>query len=58
MFGRVIPTQETIAKINAVTPEDIQRSAIRQFHQAPTLAALGPVSKVPRLDTVVGTLSA
>jgi predicted Zn-dependent peptidase len=58
VFGRIIPTQETIAKINAVTPEDIQRSAIRQFHQAPTLAALGPVSKVPRLDTVVGTLSA
>ncbi len=57
VFGRIIPTQETIAKINAVTPEDIQRSAVRQFHQAPTLATLGPVSRVPRLDAVAGLLN-
>ncbi|WP_428487332.1 M16 family metallopeptidase [Rhodopila sp.] len=57
VFGRIIPTQETIAKINAVTRDDIQRSAIRQFHQAPTLAALGPVGLVPRLGTVVDRLS-
>ena len=58
VFGRIIPTQETIARINAVTPDDIQRSAARQFRQAPTLAALGPVENVPRLATIMETLNA
>jgi len=58
VFGRIIPTQETIARINAVTTEDIQRSAARQFRQDPTLAALGPVSRVPELRAVVEKLNA
>jgi predicted Zn-dependent peptidase len=56
VFGRIIPTQETIAKINAVTPEDIQRSAVRVFRETPTLATLGPVGLVPGLQTVVDML--
>ncbi|HEX5325399.1 MAG TPA: pitrilysin family protein, partial [Acetobacteraceae bacterium] len=31
VFGRVIPTAETVARINAVTIEDVQRAAGRHF---------------------------
>ena len=37
MFGRVMPTEETVRKIKAVTPEDIQRAAVRHFRSKPTL---------------------
>ncbi|MFL5253401.1 MAG: M16 family metallopeptidase [Rhodopila sp.] len=58
IFGRVIPTQETIAKINAVTVADVQRAAARQFRGAPTLAALGPVGRLPGLASVTDVLAA
>ncbi len=58
VFGRVIPTQETIDRINAVTTEDIQRAAARQFRAAPTLAAIGPIGRIPSLDAVTETLAA
>ncbi len=58
IFGRVIPTAETIAKINAVTVADVQRAATRQFRAAPTLAALGPVGRLPGLSAVADALAA
>ena len=58
IFGRVIPTAETIAKINAVTVADVQRAATRQFRAAPTLAALGPVGRLPGLSSVADALAA
>jgi predicted Zn-dependent peptidase len=58
VFGRVIPTAETVAKINAVTTADICRAAGRIFRAAPTLATLGPVDRVPGLAEVAGRLAA
>ena len=58
IYGRIIPTQETIAKIEGVTVAAVQRAAARQFRAAPTLAALGPVSRLPGFDTVTGALAA
>jgi predicted Zn-dependent peptidase len=58
VFGRIIPTQETIAKVNAVTTQDIQRSAARLFRQAPTLAALGPAELVPGRQAIIDLLNA
>jgi len=58
VFGRVIPTHETIDRINAVTTADVERSAARQFRSAPTLAALGPVNRVPKLQSILETLHA
>jgi len=43
VFGRVSPTAETVARLNAVTLDDIRRAAARVFRGRPTLAALGPV---------------
>jgi predicted Zn-dependent peptidase len=58
VFGRVVPTEETVGKINAVTPADIQRAAARHFRARPTLAAMGPADRVPRLADIAETLAA
>ena len=58
VFGRVIPTAETVAKINAVTTADICVAASRIFRAAPTLATLGPVERVPGLAEVAERLAA
>ena len=57
-FGRVIPTEEVLAKINAVTEADIRRAAARHFRAAPTLATVGPSARVPPLADIVETLAA
>ncbi len=58
IFGRVIPTEETVARLNAVTLADIQRAAARHFRAAPTLAVLGPAERVPALGEIAGMLAA
>jgi predicted Zn-dependent peptidase len=58
VFGRVIPTAETVARINAVTPEDVQRAAARHFRAMPTLAAIGPAGRVPALSSIAERLAA
>ena len=58
MFNRVIPTDETVARLNAVTTDDVQRAATRQFRAKPTLAAMGPASRVPGLADIAETLTA
>ncbi len=58
VFGRVIPTAETVAKINAVTIADVQRAATRIFRAMPTLAAMGPAGRVPGLPAIADRLAA
>jgi predicted Zn-dependent peptidase len=58
VFGRVIPTAETVAKINAVAAEDVQRAASRVFRSRPSLAALGPAALVPGLAAIAESLAA
>ncbi|MSO91194.1 MAG: insulinase family protein [Acetobacteraceae bacterium] len=58
LFGRVIPAAETVAKITAVTLEDISRAARRIFRATPTLAALGPAERVPSVGAIADTLAA
>ncbi len=58
VFGRLIPTAETVAKINAVTLDDVRRAAARLFRGKPTLTALGPVTHIPRLGEVADRLAA
>jgi predicted Zn-dependent peptidase len=57
-FGRVIPTAEVLAKINAVTEADIRRAAVRHFRATPTLATVGPSAQVPALSNIIETLAA
>ena len=58
VFGRVVPTDETVAKLNAVTVADVERAASRHFRATPTLAVMGPAERVPGLAAVTETLAA
>ncbi len=58
VFGRIVPTEETVAKLNAVGVDDICRAAARIFRGRPTLAAMGPADKVPGLPAIVDRLAA
>lgn len=58
VHGRIIPVEETKAKIAAVTVEQVQAAAARAFRGTPTLAALGPMGKVPSLATIAEKLAA
>ena len=58
VFGRVIPTAETVAKLTAVGIADVERTATRIFRGPPTLAALGPADHVPALPAIIDRLAA
>ncbi len=58
VFGRVVPTAETVGKLTAVTTEQVSRAAERLFRAAPTLATMGPASRVPALNSIAGRLAA
>ena len=58
VFGRIIPVSETVAKINAVTVEDICAAGIKIFRQKPTLATIGPVAQVPKFSSIIDRLAA
>ena len=58
VFGRVVPTAETVARINAVTIADVQGAAGRLFRATPTLAALGPAGRVPTVTAIIDRLAA
>jgi predicted Zn-dependent peptidase len=58
VFGRVVPTAETVAKLNAVTTADVCRAAARHFRATPTLAVLGPGERVPALSAIADKLAA
>jgi len=58
VFGRPVPVEETVAKIEAVTEDDVLRVARRLFAGKPTLASLGPVARVPPLAQFAEKLAA
>ncbi len=58
IFGRAIPVEETVAKINAVTIDDVQRAAAHVFQGQPTLATMGPAGHVPTLPAIAEKLVA
>ena len=57
IYGRVIPDEETIAKIDAVTTDDLSRLAKRLFSGHPTLASLGPIDQVAPYDDILRRLN-
>lgn len=46
VYGRPIPPEEVIEKVNAVTREDIIRVATQMIQTTPTFAALGPGKEI------------
>ena len=58
VHGRVIPVEETKARIAAVTVEQVQQAAALMFRARPTLAAMGPAEHVPGIDAIMEELAA
>lgn len=52
IFGRPIPTEEVVAKIQAVDAAAIQRTARRVLATTPTLAVIGPLERVEDYERV------
>jgi predicted Zn-dependent peptidase len=57
IYGRPIPPAEAVARINAVTIDDLARLARRLFASTPTLAALGPIGQVMSYEALARRLS-
>jgi predicted Zn-dependent peptidase len=58
IFGRIIPTAETVQKIEAVTEADIRAAAAKIFRERPTIATIGPIAQVPKLSSIIDRLAA
>jgi len=56
VFGRPIPTEESVARIEAIDSKAIYRVAKRIFSSTPSLAALGPIGNVEDYDRVKSRL--
>jgi predicted Zn-dependent peptidase len=48
-WGRVIPAAEIVARVDSVTVEDVREAGRHLLDHAPTLAAIGPIRKLPPL---------
>ncbi|WP_336486105.1 M16 family metallopeptidase [Methylobacterium nigriterrae] len=57
-WGRVIPSEEVIAKVDAVTVDDVREAGRALLAGAPTLAAIGPIRKLPTLAAIAAQLRA
>ncbi|MBT3557357.1 MAG: insulinase family protein [Rhodospirillales bacterium] len=57
VYGRTIPLEETVAKIEAVDKEAVMRVASRVIASPLTMTALGPVGQIEPFSTTKGRLS-
>ncbi|HBC08809.1 MAG TPA: peptidase M16 [Rhodospirillaceae bacterium] len=58
IYGRPVPAEEIVAKVDAVTAGDVVRVAERLFSTKPTLSAIGPLANLEAGDTFAARLSA
>ncbi|HJT15629.1 MAG TPA: pitrilysin family protein [Dongiaceae bacterium] len=57
IYGRPIPPAEAVARIDAVTIDELKRLARRLTQSPPTLTALGPIGQVMEYDALRQRLS-
>jgi predicted Zn-dependent peptidase len=55
-YGRLIPAAEIIAKVNAITPDDVKASGRKMLSSRPTLTSIGPVKKLQAFDAVTARM--
>ena len=58
IHGRPLTNEEIMRRIEAVDADQLGRVARRLMAGRPTLAALGPLGRLARLDSVAGRLAA
>jgi predicted Zn-dependent peptidase len=51
-WGRVIPSEEVVARVDAVTVEDVRRAGEELLSGKPTLAAIGPIQRLQPLEHI------
>lgn len=51
-FNKILDIDEIISKVEAVTPQDIQKAANQIFKITPTLAALGPLEHLEDYENI------
>ena len=57
LFGRIVPNEELMDRLSALTIERLRDLSTRLFCQGnPTLAAIGPLSTLPPIEDIVGQL--
>ncbi|HXP95146.1 MAG TPA: pitrilysin family protein [Telmatospirillum sp.] len=55
-YGRLVPVEEMVAKVEAIDAAAVSAVARRLFTGIPTFAAIGPLDKVESYDVVKGRL--
>ena len=57
-WGRVVPPQETVAHVDAVTVDEVREAGARALRGRPTLAAIGPIRALQPLRRIAADLAA
>jgi len=55
-WGRVIPSEEIVARVDAVSVDDVREAGATLLSGKPTLAAIGPIGGLPPLGDIVARL--
>ncbi|HEY7382590.1 MAG TPA: pitrilysin family protein [Beijerinckiaceae bacterium] len=55
-WGRVIPVEEIVTRVDAVTVADVRQAGSGLLSGAPTVAAIGPIKRLPRVDQIAAAL--
>jgi predicted Zn-dependent peptidase len=57
-WGRLIPSEEIVTRVDRVTVDEVRRAGAALLDGAPTIAAIGPIHNLPTLRQVAGSLAA
>ena len=55
-YGRILDSAEILERIDAITVDQARAAGVTMLRSAPTVAAIGPVGKVPGPDAVAAML--
>ncbi len=55
-WGRIIPSQELVDRIDKLTVDDVREAGRTVLQGAPTLSAIGPLKKLPKLGEIAKRL--
>ena len=55
-WGRVIPVEEIVSRVDAVTVDTVRQAGADLLSGAPTVAAIGPIKRLPPLDRIAAAL--
>jgi predicted Zn-dependent peptidase len=56
-YGRLIPADEVVGKVDALTVEAVRAAGAAALAGPPTLAAIGPIKTLPPLDAIAAALA-